>query len=175
MPPAQVGGHLSRGIHRGLLVTSGESTPYQRTGVVSSLFWSESICKTQKRDKHSTVVGQPDSIVSHINRMGGTKSPIIVDLTRTVWQWCLERKISLVAQHIPGKVNFRADFLLRHLRESGMFMCHFWHNFDGPFYSNNGTYSTLPLMAYIYLPFLAHLCTQLPIGTHVPFQPRMAW
>ena len=49
--------------------------------------------------------------------MGGTRSPIVVDLTRTVWQWCLERKISLVAQHIPGKVNFRADFLSRHLRD----------------------------------------------------------
>ena len=50
----------------------------------------------------------------------------------------------------------------------------FWHNFDGPFYSNNGTHSTLPLMAYIYLPFSAHLYTQLPIGMHVPFQPNIA-
>ena len=53
-------------------------------------------------------------------------------------------------------------------------MCHFWHNFDGPFYSNNGTYGTLPLMVYIHLPFLAHLCIQYPIGAHVPFQPNMA-
>ena len=30
----------------------------------------------------------------------------------------------------------------------------------------------LPIMAYIYVPFLAHLCTQLPIGTHAPFQPN---
>ena len=36
----------------------------------------------------------------------------------------------------------------------------FWHNFNGPFYSNNGRYGTLPLMVYIYLPFLAYLCTQ---------------
>ena len=57
----------------------------------------------------------------------------------------------------------------------GMFMCHFWHNFDDPFYPNNSTYSTLPLMVYIYLPYLACLCTQLPIRKHVPFQPNMAW
>ena len=56
-----------------------------------------------------------------------------------------------------------------------MFMCHFWHNFDGPFYSNSGTYGTLPLLVYIYLPFLAHLCTNYPIGTRAPIQPNMAW
>ena len=37
---------------------------------------------------------------------------------------------------------------------SGMLMCNFWHNFDGPFYSSNSTHSSLPLMV--------HLCTQLP-------------
>ena len=30
------------------------------------------------------------------------------------------------------------------------------------------------LCQYIYLPFLAHLCTQLPIETPVPFEPNMA-
>ena len=45
--------------------TSGESTPYQCTRVVGSLFWSQSGHKTQKRDKHSTVVGQSDSSVSY--------------------------------------------------------------------------------------------------------------
>ena len=44
-----------------------------------------------------------------------------------------------------------------------------------PFYSNNGTHSTPPFMVYIYLPYSAHLCTQLLIGTHVSFQPNMAW
>ena len=29
-------------------------------------------------------------------------------------------------------------------------------------------------MEYIYLPFSAHLYTQLPIGMHVPFQPNIA-
>ena len=61
----RLGGILSREIHRGLLGASGESTPYQRTGVVGSLFWSQSVCKTQKRDKHSTVVEQSDSSVSY--------------------------------------------------------------------------------------------------------------
>ena len=61
----RLGGILSRGVHRGLLGASGKSTPYQRTGVVGSLFWSQSVRKTQTRDKHSTVVGQSDSSVSY--------------------------------------------------------------------------------------------------------------
>ena len=60
--------------------------------------------------------------------------------------------------------HFGQSFRIR----SGMFKRHFWHHSDGPFYSSNSTYDTLPLM---YLPFLAHLCTHYPIGTHVPIQP----
>ena len=58
----RLGDILSKGIHRGLLGTSGESTPYQCTGVVGSIFWSQSIHEARKRDKHSTVV---DSSVSY--------------------------------------------------------------------------------------------------------------
>ena len=68
-----------------------------------------------------------------------------------------------------------AYFVAMVTRIRAMSMCHFWHNFDGPFYSNNGTHGTLPLMVYIYLPFLAHLRTNYPTGTHVPIQPNMAW
>ena len=57
------------------------------------------------------------SVVSHINRLGGTRSPILVDLTKKMFAWCLERQIRIQAQHLPGKINLRADFLSRHLRD----------------------------------------------------------
>ena len=57
------------------------------------------------------------TVVSHINRMGGMKSPLLVHLVKELWQWCLQRGIQLRAEHLPGKKNLMADFLSRHLRD----------------------------------------------------------
>ena len=57
------------------------------------------------------------SVVAHINKMGGTRSQDLIALTRRIWTWCLERKLQLSAQHIPGKLNLTADFLTRFLRD----------------------------------------------------------
>ena len=57
------------------------------------------------------------TVVAYINKMGGTKSPILVQLAKDLWQWCIQREIHLKAQHLPGKLNFTADFLSRHLRD----------------------------------------------------------
>jgi len=41
-----------------------------------------------------------------------------------------------------------------------MFICQIWHNFVGPFLSNNGTHGTQPLLIYIVLShFKFQLCT----------------
>ena len=57
------------------------------------------------------------TVVAHINRMGGTRSPFLVQFTKNLWQWCLDRGVQLSAQHLPGKKNLRADYLSRYLRD----------------------------------------------------------
>ena len=57
------------------------------------------------------------SVVAHINKMGGTRSQRLVEVTKRMFAWCLQRQIKLQAQHLPGKVNITADFLSRHLRD----------------------------------------------------------
>ena len=47
--------------------------------------------------------------VCYINRMGGTHSPLMMELTHKIWNWSLERKILLSAEHLPGKQNQIAD------------------------------------------------------------------
>ena len=49
--------------------------------------------------------------------MGGTKSPLITAQVKELWSWCLQRKISVKAQHLPGVKNVMADYLSRHLRD----------------------------------------------------------
>ena len=49
------------------------------------------------------------SAVAYINNLGGTVSPELVYLAKTLWMWCLERTIHITAQHLPGAQNHIAD------------------------------------------------------------------
>jgi len=58
-----------------------------------------------------TVLLQLDNstAVAYINNLGGTISPALTALARTLWLWALARDISITAQHIPGVSNTVAD------------------------------------------------------------------
>ena len=47
--------------------------------------------------------------VTYINKLGGTHSQPLCQLALTVWEWCLQRNVFLVAEHLPGKDNIVAD------------------------------------------------------------------
>ena len=47
--------------------------------------------------------------VAYINHLGGTVSRDLVNLTKDLWMWCLERNIHITAQHLPGIQNTIAD------------------------------------------------------------------
>ena len=51
--------------------------------------------------------------VAYINHLGGTKSPDLRSLAVNLWDWCLQRHLFLIAFHIPGVNNTRADLLSR--------------------------------------------------------------
>ena len=53
------------------------------------------------------------TVVSHINKQGGTKSFHLCCLTWEIFQWAVKNKVSLRAAHIPGKRNVLADDLSR--------------------------------------------------------------
>ena len=55
--------------------------------------------------------------VAYINHLGGTRSGVLVNISKELWLWCLQRGIALKAQHLPGKENLNADFMSRHLRD----------------------------------------------------------
>jgi hypothetical protein len=50
--------------------------------------------------------------VSYINKYGG-KTQILDELAREIWLWCLERKITISAVHLPGTTNQEDDTLSR--------------------------------------------------------------
>ena len=54
----------------------------------------------------------------YINKLGGTKSPVLARLALDLWEWCLHHNILIEAQYLPGVLNIRAD------RESRVFLDH---------------------------------------------------
>ena len=52
-------------------------------------------------------------VFQYINRMGGTKSEDLCDLTCYLLQWGIPHQINLIATYIPGKDNLQADLLSR--------------------------------------------------------------
>ncbi|XP_070554658.1 uncharacterized protein [Ptychodera flava] len=56
--------------------------------------------------------------VAHVIRMGGTKSPTLVNLSKEMWQYSLAHKIYLTAEYLPGVNNVIADWESRHVTDS---------------------------------------------------------
>ena len=49
------------------------------------------------------------SATAYVNKMGGAKQGVLDKHARFLWEWCLARKITLRAEHIPGRLNVVAD------------------------------------------------------------------
>ena len=81
--------------------------------------------KTFLRDRPGTAaLLQMDNTaaVAYINNLGGTVSPQLTSLAKSLWLWALERDIMLSAQHIPGITNLIADSESRSLKDRSDWM-----------------------------------------------------
>ena len=47
--------------------------------------------------------------IAYINKMGGAKRCLLDHYARHLWGWCLQRRITLRTEHIPGRLNTVAD------------------------------------------------------------------
>ena len=56
--------------------------------------------------------------VAYVNKMGGTKSPILTQVAKNMWEFCLSREITLTAEHLPGLQNQTADMESRKIMET---------------------------------------------------------
>uniref|UniRef100_A0AC34F4H4 Reverse transcriptase domain-containing protein n=1 Tax=Panagrolaimus sp. ES5 TaxID=591445 RepID=A0AC34F4H4_9BILA len=76
--------------------------------------------KTACRDCFNTSIRiESDNIttVAFINRRGGTRSRSLQKVAHELWMWALERKLYLIASHIPGVSNVEADLESRRFKE----------------------------------------------------------
>ena len=64
----------------------------------------------KEREKiHIHIKSDNTTTVAHLNSMGGTKSGLLVKITKEIWALCLSKKITLTSEHLPGVQNTIAD------------------------------------------------------------------
>ncbi|XP_064415368.1 mitochondrial import receptor subunit TOM5 homolog isoform X4 [Latimeria chalumnae] len=64
------------------------------------------------------------TVVSYINKQGGTKSPSLCQETELLWNWALSHQVRLRAVHLAGKDNILADAVSRDLVDPHEWLLH---------------------------------------------------
>ena len=64
-----------------------------------------------KQERSINILVKMDTVtaVTYLNKMGGTHSLDLCQLALSMWAWCLQWDIYLMAEHLPGKENLVAD------------------------------------------------------------------
>ena len=62
-----------------------------------------------RQNIHILLLLDNSSAIAYINHKGGTHSRALSDLALEIWEWCLTRRITIHAEHIPGVYNTVAD------------------------------------------------------------------
>ena len=106
-----LGSVLQWRFHGRLLVSGRENSSHQCTRIDAAIFGVQASCKDRKV---TSVLLKSDNatVVTHVNKMGGTKSPLLTQLVKDIWHWYLQQHIHLRSQHLPGRLNFRPIFFL---------------------------------------------------------------
>ena len=99
------------------------------------------------------------SAVTYINKMGGMVYPALNSINKELWLWCMERDISVQAQHLAGKLNAIVDEKSREIKDRSE-----WRLCQRTFQDIN--YQLGPLEKDL---FASRLLTQLP--TFVSWRP----
>ena len=78
--------------------------------LLAAMFAVKSFAK-DRREAHVHLRMDNRAAVFYVNLLGrgGTHSSVMSRLATQMWQWCLERNISLIAEHLTGTDNYIAD------------------------------------------------------------------
>ena len=77
----------------------------------------QALCNPMQ-NHHIKILSDNTTAVSYIRNMGGTKSSSCNDITREVFMWCIDRKLTLSISHLPGKLNTEANKASREFHNS---------------------------------------------------------
>ena len=76
---------------------------------LKAAFLALQVFAAQRNNIHILLRIDNTTAIAYINKRGGTHSQQLSDLAIEVWEWCIARKITILAEHIPGRENKEAD------------------------------------------------------------------
>ena len=87
-----------------------------RTHKLKTAFLSlQSFCSN--RPSISVLLLMDNITAISLNRLGGNHSRPLSDLAKEIWTWCIQKKITIHAEHLPGSENIRADWESQYLAD----------------------------------------------------------
>ncbi|KAJ1197966.1 hypothetical protein NDU88_001810 [Pleurodeles waltl] len=57
------------------------------------------------------------SDVRYINYLWGSKLKLLTDLAKDLWLFCLDNRVCVIAEYVPGKANRVSDWYAREVWE----------------------------------------------------------
>ena len=90
------------------MVTSGGRIPHQLPRAVGSNFSCAVICKDKCKISILLRIDNTTTVAYIIIWGYSCSLQRVVNLTKDLWMWCLEKNIHITAQHLPGAQNFIA-------------------------------------------------------------------
>lgn len=70
------------------------------------------------KNVHIGIKSDNITAVTYINDMGGIQSLKLDQLSKEIWEWCMERDIFIFSQYIPGIENIHADRMSRQFSDN---------------------------------------------------------
>ena len=116
----RIGDCMSRDQNRESVVQEGTGSTYQSAGTFAHKVCHLDICQNWKMSAIHIRVDNMAAL-SYLLKMGGTKNPELMQISKEIWEFILEQRITITDEHLPGNLNCKADWDLgtRKLRQIG--------------------------------------------------------
>ena len=104
-------GCVLRDQNRGSVVQEGTGSTYQSAGTSSHKVRHLDICQNMENVSYTYPI-QVDNMTawSYLLKMGGTKNPDLMQVSKEIWEFLLGQWITITAKHLPGNLNCKADW-----------------------------------------------------------------
>ena len=116
MLPKQAGGSLSGNHHGGKLVQNIS----KHINILELIAVKLAILAFNKGKSITAIHLQRDNMtaLSSLVKMGGTRSPELLQVAKEIWDYLLANGIAVTAEYLPSSLNIQADWQSRNHRES---------------------------------------------------------
>jgi len=116
MDPSLLGwGAVPEGIRMGGLWSEGERSHHTNLLELTAGEFAVKTFARHRRNTHMHLKMDNKTATFYINNKGRTRSHLLAHTANQLWQWCLQRGITLSADNLPGSSNIVADWVLSSL------------------------------------------------------------